>query len=79
VRQLLVEAQFQVTIRAIVEVPLQIPEVMVDVRVRTGTEQHELGVVAQGVKNGVMDQMDAFLTIEPAHIGDDRFELLAQP
>lgn len=77
-RQLLIKTQFQMAIRAVVEMPLQIPELLVDVRIRAGAEQHELGVVvAQGVENGVMDEMNALLAVQPAHVSDERLEILA--
>ena len=58
-----VEAQLDMTIGIIVEVAFLVPEPVVDAGFCCRTEKHELGVVGEGVVNGVMYQMNAFLVV----------------
>src|ERR1051325_2476318 len=47
--------------------------------VRTGAEQDELAALGQAPWNCAEDQLHALMMIEPAHVGNDRLELLSQP
>ncbi len=58
---------------------LELPEVIVDAGLPGRAEQHELRTVLQTVEHGVLDQMHAFLRIEPADVGDERLEVPAHP
>ena len=79
VGQFLAVSDLEVAVGVVVEVVLEVPEVAADaVVVERVAEQHELGPAGQRVKQGVMDQVHAFLLVQPAHVGDDRAPGLAQ-
>jgi hypothetical protein len=72
------EPDFEVTVRVVVQVVLQLPEVSIDGRIRTRTQQYELRAVGQGAEEGVLDEMGAFLAVDAAHEGDDWLVFIPQ-
>src|SRR5437588_8325669 len=77
--QTFVEADLEMAVGVVSEVMLELPEVPVDGRVSAAAEQDELSAAGESVEDGVADQMHAFLPVDAAYIGDDRFEVPAQP
>lgn len=71
-REILVEADLEMTVGAVVEHPFEAPEIAVDALIRTGSEQHELGAAFQRVEDGVTHQIQTLLRVQPADEGDDR-------
>lgn len=67
-----VEAQLDVTVGVVVEVEFFMPEPRVDRAFGGGTKEDKLGSPIQGVVHGMVNEMNAFLVIETANVGDDR-------
>jgi hypothetical protein len=73
VGQFLPVPDLKVTVRVVIEAVLELPEVPVDAVVVAGVaQQHELTPARQGVEEGVVDQVHAFLLVQPARVRDDR-------
>src|SRR5208283_5109121 len=69
--QVLVEADFDVAVRVVVQLALQTPEMIVDLGIGTGAQQHELPAPLQDVKDGVTNELQPLLRIQAADEGDD--------
>ena len=78
VRELIAVTDFQMTIRAVVQMPFESPEMFVDGLVRTFAEQHKLRAVVERVKDRVPHQLRPLLRIEAADEGDDRLRPVRQ-
>ncbi len=57
VGQLLVEAELEVAVRIVVEQVFEVPELLVDPGLRGRPQEHELGVMLEGVEQGVADSV----------------------
>src|SRR6185369_2285309 len=69
----------QVAIGVIVVLPFEIPEMMVDTVVRSGSQQHERSAMVEAVMDRVRYQRHPLLKIQPPEIAHHRLEILAQP
>ena len=73
VRELLAVADLQVAVGILIEMVLEMPEVAGDAILVNGiAEQYELGVVCEGIKERMVNEMHALLPVQAAHVRDDR-------
>ena len=63
----------------VVQTALELPEVRVDGRVGAFAHHHDLRAAPQAIIDGVLDQVDALLAVDPTDVGDDGLEVLAEP
>src|SRR5690349_3074821 len=78
-RELLVEAQLQMTVGVVVVSLFQTPKVVANSAIRAGAKQNELAAVLEAVVNSMRNERHALLMIEAADISHDRLIDVLQP